>query len=136
MVTALIRRFYENREGSEKLVVWGDGSPLREITYGQDIARAFLWCLDNYDNEQTLNIGSTEEMSVKDIAYSIADILHINRGRIVFDTTKPSGVFRKSTDNSKFINLSKFSYGSIRETLQKTIDYFCAHYPDPQKLRL
>ncbi len=136
MVPALIRRFYEHREGNEKLLVWGDGSPLREITYGKDIARAFLWCLNHYDEEQVLNIGSTEEMSVKDIAYVITDILAIDRGRIAFDTTKPSGVFRKSTDNSRFIKLSQFSYTSIRETLQKTIDYFCAHYQDPKKLRL
>lgn len=136
MVPALIRRFYENRNSNEKLVVWGDGLPLREITYGKDIARTFMWCLDHYDDEYALNIGSTEEMSVKDIAYNIANIMNIDRGRIVFDNAKPSGVFRKSTDNSKFIQLSKFSYMSIRETLQHTIDYFCAHYPDPQKLRL
>ncbi|MDO8505603.1 MAG: NAD-dependent epimerase/dehydratase family protein [bacterium] len=136
MVPALIRRFYENREGSEKLLVWGDGSPLREITYGDDIVRAFMWCLDNYNEEQVLNIGSTEEMSVKEVAYIIADIFKIDRSRIVFDATKPSGVLRKSTDNNKFIKLSNFSYTSIRETLQKTIDYFCAHYPDPKKLRL
>ena len=136
MVPALIRRFYEHREGVDKIVVWGDGSPLREITYGKDKARAFMWCLDNYDQEQVLNVGSTEEVSVKDIAYMMADILKIDRGRIIFDTTKPSGQHRKSTDNSRFTTLSHFSYTPIRGALSKTVEYFSAHYPDKTKLRL
>ena len=95
-----------------------------------------MWCLDNYDQEQVLNVGSIEEVSVKDIAYMIADILKIDRRRIAFDTTRPSGQHRKSTDNSRFVALSSFSYTPIREALNKTVEYFVAHYPDTSKLRL
>lgn len=136
MVPALIRRFYEHREGNDQIVVWGDGSPLREITYGKDMAKVYLWCLDHYDNEQVLNVGSTEEVSVKDIAYMISDILKIDRARIVFDTTKPSGQHRKATDNSRFMALSNFHYTPIREALNKTVEYFASHYPDSNTLRL
>ena len=136
MVPALIRRFYEHRDGADPIVVWGDGSPLREITYGNDMAKAFMWCLDHYDNEQVLNVGSTQECSVKDMAYMIADVLKIDHGRIAFDTTKPSGQHRKATDNSRFIDLSHFRYIPIREALAKTVEYFVAHYPDTNKLRL
>ncbi len=136
VVAALIRRFYENREGDSKIVIWGDGSPLREFTYAKDIARAYMWCLDNYDNEQILHIGTTEEHSIKDMAYMIADILGIDTNRIQFDTSKPSGQFRKNTDNSKFVRLSNFQFTPFKVGLENTIKWFCDHYGDKTKLRL
>lgn len=135
VVAGLIRRFYENREGDSKIVVWGDGSPLREFTYAEDIARAYMWCLDNYNDAQILHIGTTEEHSIRDIAYMIADILGVDRSRIKFDTSKPSGQFRKSTDNSKFIRISEFEYTPFRVALENTIKWFCDHYGDAAKLR-
>lgn len=128
MVGALIRRFYESRDGDGKIVVWGDGTPLREYTYAEDLARAYMWCLDNYDSEQILNIGNTEEHSIEDISYMIADILGIDRKRIKFDTTLPGGVLRRSTDNSKFVALSNFKYTPMRVALENTIKYFCDNY--------
>lgn len=134
MPAALIRRCYENKNNNSKIVVWGDGSPLREITYATDIARAFMWSLNNYDSHQILNIGTTEEASVKDIAYMIADNMQIDHGRIEFDTSKPSGIFRKSTDNSKFVNLSHFEYTPLRKTIEYTVGYFCKNYPQGVRL--
>ncbi len=137
MLPALIRRFYENRNNDSDIVVWGDGTPLREYTYSQDIARIFMWALENYDDTQCLNIGTTEENSIKDIAYMIADILGINRKRIVFDTTKPSGIYRKNTDNSCFVSLSKFKYTPFRVALEKTIKWFCDTYKNnPESIRM
>lgn len=136
VVAALIRRFHENREEDSKIVIWGDGSPLREFTYAKDIARAYMWCLDNYDDEQVLHIGTTEEHSIKDIAHMIADILGIDRSRVQFDTSKPAGQFKKSTDNSKFIRISDFQYTPFKVALENTIKYFCDHYGDNEKLRL
>lgn len=130
VVAALIRRFYESREGYSKIVVWGDGSPLREFTYAKDIARAFMWCLDNYDDEQVLHIGTTEEHTIGDIAYMVADILGIDKSRIQFDISKPSGQFRKATNNSRFIGLSGFKYTPFRVALENTISWFCEHYHD------
>lgn len=136
MLSALIRRFYENRDGNGDIVIWGDGKPMREMTYARDMARAYMWCLDHYDGEQVLHIGTTEEHSVGDIAYMIADYMGIDRGRVKFDTTKPSGQFRKSTDNSKFLKLSNFSYTKFEDALKATIDWFCIHYGDGRTLRL
>jgi len=135
VTAALIRRFYESREGDSKIIVWGDGSSLREFTNAKDMARAYMWCLDNYDSEQILNIGSTEEYSIKEIAYMVAQILGIDTGRIQFDTSKPSGQFRKSTDNSKFLRLSNFKYTPFKVALEKTIKYFCDNY-ETGRLRL
>ena len=136
MLSALIRRFYESRDSEEKLIVWGDGSPLREYTYSEDVARAFMWCLDHYDGEQILNIGTTEEHSVKSIAYMVAEVMGISRERIEFDTSKPSGQFRRSTDNSRFLELSNFQYTSFRTGLENTIEWFLERYPDPARVRL
>ena len=134
MPAALIRRFYENRGNDSKIVIWGDGSPLREITYAKDIARAFMWCLDNYDDEQILNVGTTEELSVKEIAFIIADTLGVDRKRIEFDPKRPAGQFRKNTDNSKFVGRSQFKYTPLKETLERVIYHFCQNYPDGIRL--
>ncbi len=136
VIAALIRRFYENKEGDSKIVVWGDGSPLREFSYAKDIARAYMWCLDNYNDAQILHIGTTEEHSIKEIAYMIADILRIDRSRIQFDTSKPSGQFRKNTDNSKFVRLLNFKYTPFHVALENTIKWFSENYGDKTKVRL
>ena len=128
MLPSLIRRFYENRENDSEIVVWGDGTPLREYTYSKDIAKIYMWALDNYDDDQCLNVGSIEENSICEIAIMIADILSIDKKRIIFDATKPKGVFRKSTDNSRFLALSDFKYTSFRKALEKTIKWFIDSY--------
>jgi GDP-L-fucose synthase len=136
MLAALIRRFYENRNGKDKITIWGDGSPLREYTYAPDMARAYMWCLDNYDEAQILHPGSIEEHSVKDTAYMIAEIMGIEKERLFFDTSKPAGIHKKSTDNSKFVSRSNFKYTPFREGLERTIHWFCEHYGNPEKVKL
>ena len=79
-------------------------------------------------NAQILNIGTTEENSVRDIAYMVADIMGVERARIFFDTSKPAGIFKKSTDNTRFLALSQFQYTPFREGLEKTIQWFCETY--------
>jgi GDP-L-fucose synthase len=134
MVPSLIKRFHENKVNEEKIVIWGDGSPLREYTYSKDIAEIYMWCLYNYNDKQILNIGSTEEHSVKEIAFMIAKIFNINKKRIEFDTSKPGGVFRKSTDNSKFLKIMKFKYTPFKVGLDKTIRWYCDTYKKSPKL--
>jgi GDP-L-fucose synthase len=137
MLPALIRRFYEDKDTREKVVIWGDGSPLREYTFSQDLAQIYMWALDQYDKEQVLNVGTTEESSIKEIAYMIADILGIDNHRITFDTSKPNGIFRKNTDNSRFKSLANFRYTPFRTGLEKTISWFAdAFENDAVSIRL
>lgn len=137
MLPALIRRFYENRHTNDKIVIWGDGMPLREYTYSRDVARAFIWALLNYDDSQVLNSGTVEANSIRDIALMIADIMGVDPARIEFDTSKPNGVFRKDTDNSRFVKLSGFNYTPFREGLERTITWFADTYEnDRDQLRL
>jgi GDP-L-fucose synthase len=135
-VPALIRRFFENRAGSAPLTVWGDGSPLRQFTSDEDIGRIAMWCVDNYRSAQMLNVSTTEETSIKDAAYMIAEFLGIDSKRLTFDTTKPAGTYRQTVDNGKFVALSNFKYTPARDTIKRTVEYFAANYPDPAKLRL
>ncbi len=124
MLPSLIRRFYESKENNNDIIVWGDGSPLREYTYSTDVAKSFIWMLENYDENLSLNTGSTEENSIKEIAYMISDKMGIDKKRIKFDTTKPKGIFRKPTDNSIFLSKSKFKYTKFSEGLSRTIEWF------------
>lgn len=129
LVPALIRRFYDNRNSSSEIVIRGDGKSLREYTYSSDIARAFIWCLNNYDSHEILNIGNTEEYSIEQIASMIAEFLNIDKKRIRFDMSKPQGVFRKSTSNSKFLGLFNFQYTPFKYGLERTVKWFCDNYP-------
>jgi GDP-L-fucose synthase len=136
MVPALIRRFYDRRNTDDQIIIWGDGTPLREYTYAEDLARIYMWALYNYDDAQVLNVGTTEENSVGDIAFMIADIMGVDRDRIFFDTSKPAGIFKKSTDNSRFMALSQFQYTPFREGLKKTIQWFCETFENrPEEVR-
>lgn len=136
MVPALIRRFYEERDSGAPIVVWGDGSPLREYTYAEDMARAYLWCLDHYDEADVLNVGSTEERSVREIAEMIAGALEIDPARLSFDADKPNGQFRRSTDNSRFLARSGFVYTPFSEALRRTVDWFVGAVGVPGGVRL
>lgn len=137
MLPALIRRFYDNKNNSNEIVIWGDGTPLREYTFSHDLARIYMWALDGYDEAQVLNVGTTEEHSILEIANMIADIVRVNPRRIVFDREKPNGVFRKNTDNSRFIALSGFRYTPFRVGLEKTIAWFAhAFENNPEQIRL
>jgi len=140
MTAALIGKFYKAWWGDRyqwpDIELWGDGTPLREITYAQDLARAYMWCLENYDEEQILNVGTTEENSVSAIALMIAEEMDVDPERIKWDTSKPSGPYHKSTDNSRFINLSNFEYTPFKVALQQTILWYKNMMEtDPEKIR-
>ena len=137
MLPSLIRRFYEAKVNGDDIIVWGDGSPLREYTYSQDLAKIFMWGLENYDESQCLNIGTTEENSIKDIAFMICDIMEIDKNQIKFDLNKPKGVFRKNISNKRFISLSNFEYTPFKKALEKTIKWFIQNYKkNPEKIRI
>ncbi len=135
-IPALIRRFFENKDNTDPLVVWGDGSPLRQFTSDEDLGRIAMWCIDHYHDTQMLNVSTSEEISIKDAAYMIAEFLGIDLKRLIFDTTKPAGTYRQGVDNEKFVSLSGFKYMSARDAIRRTVEYFALNYPDRKKLRL
>jgi len=105
VLPALLRKIIEAKENNESTyTVWGSGSPLREFLYVDDLANACLFLMDKYKSNDTINVGSGAEISIKDLAYKIQEIVNFT-GDIIFDTSKPDGTPRKLLDSSKINNL-------------------------------
>lgn len=105
VLPALIRRFHEAKINNDsKVVVWGTGNVLREFLYVDDLADACVFLLNNYSGNETVNIGTGKELTIKELAYKIKDIIGY-KGEIVFDNSKPDGTPRKLLDVSKLENL-------------------------------
>lgn len=101
VVPALIRRIHEAKlVNSAQVAIWGSGKPLREFLYADDLAEALVFLMRNYSGENIVNIGSGEELSIADVAHTIADIIGF-RGELMFDTSKPDGTPRKRLDTSR-----------------------------------
>ena len=105
VLPALIRRFYEAKvSGAEEVVCWGDGSPLREFLYVDDLANLSVFLMNNYSGNETVNAGTGKEISIKELSELVAKTVGYT-GRIVWDTTKPNGTPRKLLDVSKATGL-------------------------------
>lgn len=105
VLPALLRKFHEAKLNNDKqVVVWGTGAPLREFLHATDMADACVYLMQNYDDDGFVNIGSGEEISIKDLATLVKNITGFE-GEIIFDTTKPDGTPRKLMDNSKLTQL-------------------------------
>ncbi|TWR27591.1 GDP-L-fucose synthase [Mucilaginibacter pallidiroseus] len=101
VLPALIRRFHEAKEGNaESVTIWGTGTPRREFLFADDLADACYYLMQEYDEEGLINIGTGEDISIRDLAYLIKDITGYT-GKIDFDESKPDGTPRKLMDVSK-----------------------------------
>jgi len=101
VLPALIRRFHEAKEqGLPDVTIWGTGSPMREFLFADDLAEACYYLMQNYNEEGLVNIGTGHDISIKDLAMLIKNVIGYN-GEIKFDTTKPDGTPRKLMDVSK-----------------------------------
>ena len=101
VLPALIRRFHEAREaGAPSVTCWGDGSPLREFLYVDDLANLCVYLMNHYSGDETINAGSGKEISIRELAEQVALVVDY-RGEILWDTTKPNGTPRKLLDDSK-----------------------------------
>jgi GDP-L-fucose synthase len=101
VIPALIRKFREATEcGAGQVVVWGDGTPTREFLYVEDAARAIVTAAEKYNRPDPVNIGSGEEVSIKELAEMIADFTGF-QGEIVWDLSKPNGQPRRRIDSSR-----------------------------------
>lgn len=105
VLPALIRRFHEAKEaGLKEVTCWGDGSPLREFLYVDDLADLCVFLMNNYSGNETVNAGTGKELSIKELTEMVADIVGF-KGRILWDMTRPNGTPRKLLDVSKATRL-------------------------------
>ncbi|ANE50024.1 GDP-L-fucose synthase [Flavisolibacter tropicus] len=119
VLPALLRKFHEAKEkGDQEVMVWGSGTPLREFLHADDLADACLFLMDNYNEAGLVNIGVGEDLSIKDLAYLVKDVVGYE-GRITFDTTKPDGTPRKLMDVSKLNAMGWKASIGLKEGIRK-----------------
>ena len=105
VLPALIRRFHEAKvNGAPSVTCWGDGSPLREFLYVDDLADLCVFLMNNYSGDETVNAGTGKELSIKDLTTLVASVIGYE-GQILWDTTRPNGTPRKLLDVSKATRL-------------------------------
>ncbi len=115
VLPALIRKFHEAKESNAPTVtVWGTGSPRREFLFADDLAEACVYLMENYDGRELVNIGSGEDIAIKDLALLVKEVVGFG-GELVFDTSKPDGTPRKLMDVSKLHSLGFHHKIELRE---------------------
>jgi GDP-L-fucose synthase len=101
VLPALIRKFHEAKQNNlPNVTIWGSGSPMREFLFADDLADACFYLMQNYDEANLINIGTGEDLTIKDLALMIKEIIGFE-GDLVFDSSKPDGTPRKLMDVSK-----------------------------------
>jgi GDP-L-fucose synthase len=133
VIPALMRRIWEAKlSGAPSVTVWGDGSPLREFTYAPDAARILKIVAEEYDDDLPLNIGCTEERSIREVAEALRDALGYE-GQISYDTTRPMGQHRKPSSNRRLLELTSWreaDYTPFERAVRETSDWFMLQYPN------
>tara|TARA_R110002110_G_scaffold259297_1_gene475012 strand:- start:1405 stop:2349 length:945 start_codon:yes stop_codon:yes gene_type:complete len=131
VIPAIMRKMHEAKVNNKNVVLWGDGTPLREFTYSKDLADILLFLLEHYDEPEPINIGNTKEYSIKEVAEMIAEITGFT-GEIVWDILKPSGQHRKPSDGSRLVELGwkQKDYKDLRKSLTETYKWVILKYPN------
>lgn len=125
VIPAMIRKFIEARDrGENEVVLWGDGSPTREFLFVEDAAEGIVAAAEKYDDGDPVNLGQGEEISIRDLAQTIAEKTRF-RGTIRWDTTKPNGQPRRMLDVSRARERFGFQAATPFDVgLARTIDWF------------
>ena len=128
VLPALIRKFHEAKvNNSEVVEVWGTGTPLREFLYVDDMADACVFLMENYEGEQHVNIGTGEEVSIRELAETIKKVVGFE-GELVFNTDMPDGTPRKLTTVDKLHGLGWKHKVSLNEGIKLAYNWFLENY--------
>jgi len=129
VIPGLIRRFHDAKiAGKSNVEIWGTGSPLREFLYVDDMAEACLFLMEKYDEKMFVNVGAGRDISIKELAHLIKDIVGF-KGEIIFDSTKPDGTPRKLMDVSRLSAMGWQYSVHLREGLEKTYEIYKREQP-------
>ncbi len=129
VIPAMLRKFHEaKRDGRTEVVLWGDGSPTREFFYVDDCAEGILRATERYDSSDPVNLGSSQEISMKELAQSIQELVGFE-GTILWDTSKPNGQPRRKLDVTRA--KTRFDFEArvgLREGLERTYAWATAGF--------
>lgn len=124
VLPALIRRFHEAKEtGATTVTCWGDGSPLREFLYVDDLANLCVFLMNHYSGNETVNAGTGKELTIKELTEIVAEVIGYT-GNIEWDTSKPNGTPRKLLDVSKSAQLGWQYQTELKEGIQLAYEDF------------
>lgn len=124
VLPALLRKMHTARENNDPTVtIWGSGTPLREFMYVDDLADACVFLMKEYSDDEHVNVGSGQEISIRGLAELMADIVGF-KGEIVFDRTKPDGTPRKLLDGSKLARLGWAARHSLGDGIREAYAAF------------
>ena len=127
VIPALIRRFHEAKEnGASTVSCWGDGSPLREFLYVDDLADLCVFLMNHYSGNETVNAGTGKELSIRELAEIVASVVGYT-AEILWDTTKPNGTPRKLLDVSKAEKLGWRYNTELEDGIRSAYQDFLTH---------
>src|SRR5882724_5134189 len=127
VLAALMRKAHEAKlSGAREIMIWGSGNPRREFLHVDDLASAGLFLLQNYDSPEIINIGAGTDLTIRELAELICDVVGFN-GELTFDTSKPDGTPRKLLDSARILSLGWNPKIPLREGTARTYDWFKAH---------
>ena len=128
VIPSLIHKCYLARENKTDFTIWGSGNSLREFIFSKDVANLTEWVLENYEEDEPIILSTSEEISIKDVVSIITELMNF-KGKVIWDTSKPDGQFRKPSDNTKIKKyLPNYAFTSIYDGLKETIEYFEKNY--------
>ncbi|MEP6976224.1 MAG: NAD-dependent epimerase/dehydratase family protein, partial [Spartobacteria bacterium] len=126
VLAALLRKAHEAKESSAReLVVWGSGKPLREFLHVDDLAAACLFLLEKYDSPEIVNVGTGQDLSIRELAEMICEVVGF-QGNLAWDATQPDGTPRKLLDISKIRSLGWEPKIPLREGIARTYEWYRA----------
>lgn len=127
VLPALIRRYDEAaKSGADSVTNWGTGSPRREFLHADDLASAVLHLMEHYDGPQQVNVGTGTDVTIREIAETIADVVGFD-GTTEWDTTKPDGTPQKLLDVSKLADAGWTSQISLEDGMRRTVEWYREH---------
>jgi GDP-L-fucose synthase len=128
VIPGIMRRMHEAKlNGDSQFVCWGDGSPLREFLYIDDMAEACYICMNEYNDSEIINIGTGSDITIKELTEIIAKVIDY-RGEIVWDISKPNGTPRKVMNVDKLKSLGWSPKVGIRQGIYQTYEWFKENY--------
>lgn len=128
VLPALIRKFHEAKlTGKASVEIWGDGSPMREFLHVDDLAAACLYLMENYDEKLFVNVGTGEDVTIKELATTIKEVVGFE-GELRFDATKPNGTPRKLMNVSRLHSFGFKHKIGLREGIERVYQDFQANY--------
>ena len=129
VIPAIIRKTYEAKLKNEPLKLWGDGSAMRQFTYSYDIAKILFLITKKYESAEPINIGCSDEISIRDVAQIVAACLEYD-GNILWQSAMPSGQKRKPSDLTKLKGLGCDKFTDFKQAIKNTCDWFVENFPN------